>query len=283
MRTSIILASAVAVCACSDGLLDHVPETSVTVGNFYKNEADFDKAVAGVYQGMQSWPVDIYFYLSEVRSKNFWAVFADAQRDYYDISNFNTPPNLAAFGNAWSGLYAMINRANEVLERIDGVDFLDEAVRERYKAEVRFLRALAYFQLVQLFNRVPLVDHTVQPGEALETRQSESDEVFDFIVGEMSAAAEQLPTEYDAANVGRVTQQAARGLLARVYMTMAGYPLFRTDAFNDARALLEEVIAMEGGPVRFAENFADVFAYANGNLYHIFEIQFISGVGAGNA
>lgn len=283
MRRAIILASAIAVSACSDGVLDHAPETSVTVGNFYKDQADFDKAVAGVYQGMQSWPVNIYFYLSEVRSKNFWAVFADAQRDWYDISNFNTPPNLETFSNTWEGLYAMINRANEILERIDGIDFFDETSRERYKAEVRFLRAYAYFQLVQLFNRVPLVDRVVEPSEALTIHQSEPGEVLDFIVAEMSAAAEQLPAEYDATDVGRVTQPAAKGILARVYMTMAGYPLFRAEAFNAARALLDEVIAMEGGPVRFAESFSDIFAYENENLYTIFEIQHTSGVEAGNS
>lgn len=282
-RSTIALCLAVALPSCSDSLLDHVPEDSVTVGNFYQTQADFERAVTGVYQGMQAWTVDIHFYLSEVRSKNFWAVFADAQRDWFDISTFNAPPNLAAFSGPWANHYAMINRANEILERIDDVEFTDDALRERYKAEVRFLRALAYFQLVQLYDRVPLVDRVLLEREALELRQSEPDEIFDFIVSEMSAVADELPREYDANDVGRVTEQAAKGILARVYMTMAGYPLFESGRFEDARVLLEEIIAMEGSHVTFAESFADLFTYGNENQHHIFEIQYVSGVGAGNS
>jgi len=269
--------------SCGENFLDHAPETDVTVGNFYQSQADIEKAVNGVYQGMQPWSVGIYFYLSEVRSNNFWAVFADGQRDWYDISNFSTGSNIATLSNAWANNYSMINRSNEILDRIDNISFTDESLKDRYKAEVRFLRAFAYFQLVKIFNRVPLIDRVLAENEALEISQSQPDLIFEFIVAEMSDVAEQLPNEYDINNLGRVTEQAVKGILARVYLTMAGFPLYDAERLNDARPLLDDIIAMEGSHVTFADNFEDLFAYENDNQFHIFEIQYISGAGAGNA
>lgn len=279
----IVVFSLFALYGCTENSLDHAPETSVTVGNFYNTPADIEKAVNGVYQGMHPWSVEIFFYLSEVRSKNFHAVFADGQRDWYDISNFNVEPNIETLSNVWANNYAMINRANEVLERIDNIDFIEENVQERYKAEVRFLRAYAYFQLVNVFNRVPLVDRVVTDEEALEIGQSEPEEIFSFIVSEMDAVKDQFPSEYGDDDNGRVTEQAAKGILARVYLYIAGYPLFDDSNLNEARNLLDDVIAMEGSTVTWAENFEDLFAYDNDNEFHIFEIQYMSGVGAGNS
>lgn len=272
------------LCSCGTDLLDHKPETSVTAGNFYQSQDDIDKAVTGIYEGMQDWTVNIYFYLSEVRSKNFWAVFADGQRDWYDISNFSIRTNSSTISNVWINNYETINSANEVLARVDDIEFTDETLRERYKAEARFLRAFAYFQLVRIFNRVPLVIKVITEEEALEIGQSEPNELYDFIVAEMSDVVDQFPPEYQESDQGRITEWAAKGILARVYMTMAGYPLNETDRLNDAKSLLEEIIAQEGSYITWADNYADLFSYDSDNQFHIFEIQYESGsVGAGNA
>lgn len=281
MKKAIPLLVALLFSACTD-VLDREPLSSLTVGNFYKTEGDIEKALNGVYAGTRDWPTPIYIYLSEVRSKNYIGVFHDAQRDWWDITAFEVKPEMTTLRNVWGSLYQMINRANTLLEKIDGVPFRDEQVRARYKAEARFLRAYAYFQLVRLFGRVPLVTRTITPDEGIQIGQSEPAEIYEFIAREMSEVMDQLPPDYPAAQKGRATRWAVKGVLAQVYLTMAGYPLHQRDKLEDARVLLREIIDQEGTYVTFAPNYADLFTHDNDNEYALFEVQYVSGgVGAG--
>src|SRR5690242_3539916 len=146
----IVIVLMVAGISCKKDFLDVKPTSSITAGNFYQSQQDIQQAVTGVYSSLQDWPVDIYLYLSEIRSNNFYAVFADAQRDYYDINSFQVTNQTATVHDTWQSLYTMINRANGVLENMGKVKFDDPSLKSRYKSEVRFLRAYAYFQLVRL-------------------------------------------------------------------------------------------------------------------------------------
>jgi hypothetical protein len=284
MRKGILLLLLVTLSAsCRDDLLSPRPLSELTVGNFYRTQADVEKAVTAVYAGMQDWPVNVYIYLSEVRSSNYIGVFHDAQRDWWDITAFETKPETNTLRDVWADLYRMIHRANVVLERIDGVEFRPPELRERYRAEVRFLRALAYFELVRLFGRVPLVTASITPEEGTQIGQSETAGIYDFITDEITGVLDQLPASYPADQAGRVTRSAARGMLARIYLTMAGYPLQQRDRLESAHTLLREVID-EVGDTRFASNYADLFTSTNDNRYALFEIQFVpGGVGAGSS
>ena len=78
----------VAGVSCKKNFRDVKPTSSITAADFYQSQQDIQQAVTGVYSSLQDWPVNIYLYLSEVRSNNFYAGFADAQRDYFDINNY---------------------------------------------------------------------------------------------------------------------------------------------------------------------------------------------------
>lgn len=266
--------------SCSKDYLDVKPTSSITAGNFYQSQQDIQQAVTGVYSSLQDWPVDIYLYLSEIRSNNFYAVFADAQRDYFDINNYQVNAQNGTVHDTWQSLYSMINRANAVLENIDNVTFDNPSLKTQYKSEVRFLRAYAYFQLVRLWGRVPLVEKVISPSEGIKIKQSEPADVYNFITSEMEAVKDSLPRNYTASSdVGRATSWAVKGVLAKVYLTMAGYPLKQTAMIDKAKALLEDIISHEGATpkLKLTSNYADLFGYKNDNLHNIFEVQYLSG------
>ncbi len=268
--------------SCSD-FLSPTPQSTITVGNFYKSQDQINQAVSGVYSGMASWPTNIFLYSSEFRSKNYIAQSHNAQRDWWDIATFTVKPEDQILSDTWRNLYAMINRANVVLQSIDNVPFTNPALETQYRAETRFLRAFAYFQLVRLWGRVPLVTKTISPSEATQIKQSEPAEIYNFVATEMSAVKDSLPASYTGSDIGRLTKYAAEGLLARVYLTMAGYPLNQTANYAKAAPLLQDVIAHEGSGYSLAPDYRAQFSYKNDNKYHLFEIQFISGgVGAGS-
>jgi hypothetical protein len=276
---AIILALALAVTGCDKSFLDQKPTSAITSGSFYKTQQDITQAVTGIYSSLRDWPVDIYWYLSEVRSNNYYIISDGAQRDWYDFSNFVDNPQDQTLHDTWQSLYQMINRANTVLATIDAIPFDDPSLRTQYKAEARFLRAFAYFQLVRIWGNVPLVEKVISPAEGIQIKQSAPADVYKFITSEMNAVKDSLPPQYTGADVGRVTEWAVKGVLAKVYLTMAGYPLKQTAMLDSAQALLEEIISHEGEypHLTFEPDYANLFGYKNDNLHSILEVQYVSG------
>ena len=283
---STVILSLIILASCKKNFLDVKPTSSITSGSFYLSQQDIQQAVNGVYAGLRAWPVDIYWYLSEVRSKNYYVTSDGAQRDWYDFSNFSDNPSDETLHDTWQSLYAMIERANQVLEKIDGVPFSNASLKTQYKAESRFLRAFAYFQLVRLWNKVPLVTKVITPSGALEIKQSDPADVYKFITSEMNSIKDSLPVKYTASSdMGRATQWAVKGILGKVYLTMAGYPLNKTAMLDSARIVLKDIIDHEGQypHLSVTQNYASLFGYKNDNQHAIFEVQYVSGgVGEGS-
>ena len=78
---------AVLVVSCSDEL-DQTPISEQGSNNFYRNTADFEAAVNGIYSTLQSYPI-YQFYLSETRSDNLYAVSPTGVRAYDPINAFD--------------------------------------------------------------------------------------------------------------------------------------------------------------------------------------------------
>lgn len=127
----------------------------------------------------------------------------------------------------------------------------NEEKKKTIEGETRFLRAKLYFDLVRLFNRVPLI---LEPTTA-NVPQAEASETYKVIAEDLKFAAENISAEaysssWAAANDGMVTQWAAKSLLARVFLFYTGY-YGTTDVegvvdHNYVLAGLEDVIANGG-------------------------------------
>ena len=135
--------------ACNSDFLELAPQSDVSAVNFYKTPDDMKSAVSAVYSSNQS--NDQYFgsfvILLENRSDNAADLNAGANSGReYAIDFFTESSDNALLQGAWSSLYTGIFKANVVLEKIESIP-MDAKLKERYKAEVRFLRALNYFHL----------------------------------------------------------------------------------------------------------------------------------------
>lgn len=132
----------------------------------------------------------------------------------------------------WNTLYKAVRRANVVIEKVPAIT-MNEALKNRYIGEARFLRAFFYFDLVRAWGGVPkLTSVAPQP-----LPRSTVDEIYDLIIEDLLFAINALPkkSEYtSAADLGRATKGAAHALLAKVY-------LFRGN-FNEAATHALEVI-----------------------------------------
>lgn len=260
--------------------LDVAPEAHNSVSDYYKTESDFNQGVIGIYNNLLVLPPDSYWYMSEMRSDNIVVnVGLNVQRDYADVNGFSATSQTGQFETTWSDMYSIIYRANVVLGRLPAMSF---ARVPQFTAEARFLRALAYFDLVRFWGAVPLATKEMSIKEAKALPRSPTTDVYQVILDDLNFAAANLPDTYPTADKGRVTKWAAKALLGKVYLTMYGYPLKQASALPLAQQQFTDVLAQEGKTASvptLAASYKSMFQTANDNKYWLFEIQYISGTG----
>jgi len=160
-------------------------------------------------------------------------------------------------GAVWSVYYRGIRKINQFLVSSDSINFdlykydpnqqnvyqtyLAEV--NRWKYEVRFLRAYFYFELIKRYGGVPLI--TTAINENFENIQRNSlDECIQFIVNECDSAAKVLPAKYGSSELGRVTKVAALALKSRILLYGAS-ELFNNPSWAGGYAH-SELISLNG-------------------------------------
>ena len=261
--------------SCNEKELYIPPVANNTADEFYKDESQVNQGVIAIYNGALSVPQTSNWGLAEFRSDNINAQVQTVQRDFSDISNFTTTSQLGQLQTTWTDLFEVVYRANILLEKIQPFSF---ARVNQFKGEARFLRAYAYFDLVRYWGPLPLADHVLGIEESKKVPRAPIADVYKLIVDDLKFAADNLPAAYSATERGRATKWAAKAMLARVYLTMYGYPLRDASALPLAKQQLMDVYAAAGATTfSMAANFADLFKTVNDNKYAVFEIQYASG------
>lgn len=168
------------------------------------------------------------------------------------------------FGNyTWVAHYAAIADVNLAIWAM-GEDKLGTSVTQERKdelmAQAKFIRAFNYFWLVRLYGDLPLITETTDVVNEEITRKPVS-EVYDFIVSDLLFATQHLPVAWDAANNARPTADGAKALLAKVYITMATFPLQDASKYANARDIAKQV--MDDGRYSLVPAVEDVFKLEN--------------------
>lgn len=268
--------------ACSKQL-DQQPPSTVTTDKFYSNTNDFNQAVTGAYNQLRDFPNQV-LWMGEMRSDNINAG-SDGNRDWQGINDFS--PNLTAtsfivtaYDNNFNGVY----NANSVLDALDkkGGNITDPALRLRFGAEVRYLRAFYYFQLVRLYGPVPIIDHVMSVQEVAKVPRGAVADVYKLIISDLQYAIANLPASYGAADVGRATSYAAKGLLGLVYMTRSGAtysgvngPGLGLNEWDLALAQFNDII--NSNAFTFATDYPGIFSYtAENNKEVVFDVQYMT-------
>jgi hypothetical protein len=132
--------------------------------------------------------------------------------------------------NQWNYLYQGLRVCNIFLENIDKVPDLSAIEKERWVAEVTFLKAYYHFYLVRMYGPVPLIKENLPidaPPDMVKVSRNTVDECFDYIVSLLDEALPHLPPAIinPAEEAGRITRSVAAALKAKVLVTAAS-PLF---------------------------------------------------------
>ena len=228
---NILLAVPVILSASCSDWLEEDPKTFISPSSFYQTVEDFDGALKGLYPQGQN--------------LNLTEVFADyndkpeSAEQVGDIWANNPGYGFYAFRNAWSGPYSTIKNANMILESIEDKDFTAET-KNRIIGEAKCLRAWSYFTLVQFFGDVPLRDKVVTSDADVAIDRTPQADIYQFIFDDILDAEQKLPEE--AQDMGRVNKWVVKAIMARIYLTSAGFPMNQKENYAKAKEKALEVI-----------------------------------------
>ena len=269
-----ILVTAFALTGCED-FLTVVPETQLSSATFFKNQTDFEQAVNAAYVPLRTIINDRSWLLSEMHSDNtYYArnVLFGATDNQEDLADFSVPESNGTTANThvlnqWRQDYLIIARTNQILALIDDVNF-DAAAKANVKGQALFLRAYAYFELARYFGSVPLHLTPVAVRAEAALPLATEVEVYNQIIADLQAAVPLLPNKSKQAP-GRVTEGAARTLLANVYINQKKWA--------EAEQILTPVLTQGYGLMTNYEMAFPGNTANKNNMESVFEVQFLEG------
>ncbi|MET6998055.1 RagB/SusD family nutrient uptake outer membrane protein [Chitinophaga defluvii] len=222
--------------SCSKDFLNRPPVGKQTDESFYKSPGAGFKTLINCYLGFYNfWGYQAALAeLGNMATDESDKGGSDAgDRPFVtDLGFGRTQSSNETLQGFWAACYKAIGNCNEALEKLpdaplldDKGNPLDENIKKRYLAEIHFLRAYYYLDLVRIFGGVPLVTKTIPVDDRNKIVKATTQEVFQFIITEMEAAAGDaaLPSrnQLPAAELGRVTKEAIWAAQARAYLFFA--------------------------------------------------------------
>ncbi|RYY62379.1 MAG: RagB/SusD family nutrient uptake outer membrane protein [Chitinophagaceae bacterium] len=203
-------------------------QSNTSTEDFYKTPNDFEIALTGAYAAISNGRLTNHddftrgiLIAQAAGTDELAARFDWGDGDPSSMSRLGrlsvTPLTPSYLPGIWQVLYAGINRANLLLERIDGVDFPDAVQKKRIIAEAKFLRGFYHFYASMLWGGIPLVTSTAK--EKWTAPRSSVEEVYNQIEADFTTALPDLalaPT-----TLGRATRYTAEAFLSKMYIYLA--------------------------------------------------------------
>lgn len=217
----LIVSGALMISGCKK-FLDTQAQGSYNLDNYpYPGgSGPYDQFLFAAYNDLRSFNVHSQSFISaSFRSDDAdkGSTPADGGANAKDMDMFPVQTSNGFCNTLWVGNYALISKCNSTITQVANNKEIvaPDQVKNQTIAEAKFMRAYGYFNLVRYFGRVPITD----TGTVGNLPQSTAAQVYAFIENDLSFAAANLPPNWDAKFIGRVTSGAANGLLAKVYLT----------------------------------------------------------------
>lgn len=260
-----LVAVGAALAGCAD--LNVTDPNRQTTGTFWQNQNDALAGMNATYNALQY-----------IGSYGRWMAFAmDGRSDialsnspWTDLANFNkfslVSYDLPFNYDIWHDHYVTIFRANQVIDHVPQIANMDATVRARVVGEAKFVRALMYSNLVNLYGSVPMPLTSLDPASTTKMPMSTSAQVWAQIEKDLTEARAVLPATYPTSDVGRATQGSADALLGKVELQQRKW--------TEASAALTNVINGNHYSLVPMSQWKDLFTpVGNNGPEAVFEVQ----------
>lgn len=255
--------------ACEEKL--EVEPTKELESEYFSDQQRMQQGVTAVYAKL----TDVYTYNANSPHHELWQLPGDdlQSRNPQSLDNFKG----LSSGNGdvsaiWGSLYEIVNRANTMLEKIEENRevYKDPEMIDFNKGEMLFLRSWAFFKLWSWWEKAPMVTERIIGLENIHTPPSQGFDMLNRAIEDFEDAAQLLPLTWSEDNAGRVTKDAAYGMLVKLYLTRANYKGNDTGDLNQAITAFEKI----SDNVQLADHFGQNFDYRyENNIESLFEFQ----------
>ena len=270
-RMLVVCCLSVMAVGCKDEFLDLAPVSNSNANNFYKTREDFDLAVNAAYATLYTFyaPESGVSYTEQLGDNATLYNVAGTQADRWAFKDYALRTSNVEVYRFWQEDYKALFSVNIVLDKIEAAP-VDATYKEQVKAQMQFLRALYYYNMVQLWGDVPLVTRPLTTDESYKVLRSPAAEVYTQIIQDLQYAADKLPLATAVTAPGRASKGAAQTLLAKVY-------LIQNDK-GAAAQVLQEVVS--SNQYALLPQYASLWEVNNKNTKEsVFEIQYKGGSG----
>jgi hypothetical protein len=248
------------------------PKGSLTPENYFHTQADLDAAVTAIFQGMVvdggyafDFPLYSYFGSDDLTADPNLGKADQREFDQLNGSSGNGSLAQHVWLTPWAAIY-QCNNVTDNYQRVVG----DQATKNAAAAQAFFIRAWSYFVLVRTFGPIPLI--TTKVSADYRPARDSIATIYAQIVNDLKTAIGLLPAYSGTAQPsGKTTQNAARSLLAQVYLHMATWPL--NQGGNYALAAAEADTVLTSGQYTLVQDYGQVFT-SNDNSESIFALHF---------
>jgi hypothetical protein len=268
-----VLTVGVILCAssCQKDYLDKVPLNGPSSSSFYSNEDELKLGLVGCYKSINfniNGEPRTWISILDMTSDIGWN---RSSSDVQTMGNGSLTSQTKAITQLFTGFYEGIGRCNFLLDHIDDLKSkISAATYAQTKAEARFIRALNYHYLAEMFGGVPLVTKVLKLEE-LQVAKSTKAQVTDFVMAEMDEAAKDLPNTYGSldAQHGRATKSAALAIKARTALYNGKF----------AEAAIAAKAVMDLKQYKLDTSFPKLFNYdGQASPEIILSLQFLKGI-----
>ncbi|MFL9483272.1 RagB/SusD family nutrient uptake outer membrane protein [Chitinophagaceae bacterium LWZ2-11] len=262
IKYSIIAATVLSAFGCKKDFLNTPPQDALTSDNFYKNDAEIQAGTAPLYN-------IVWFDYNDKALLAFGAarggdLNSNDRTPYIQFSVSATDQGTLLPG--YKSFYKIVAQSNQTMASILNAtgSTASESMKNTGVAECRFMRAMAYYYLVNNWGAVPIIyDNISQLSNSLY--RNNIDDVWKLIILDLRYAAANLPaTPYQQ---GRVSKYSAEGMLAKMYLTRAGYGKTlgaRTQSDLDSAKFYAADVCTNSG-LSLLPSYYNLFTSANNN------------------
>lgn len=234
-----IICSGLFIQSCN--YLDIIPDNIATIEHSFANEITTRNYLFTCYAGLPG-ESDIYSNPGFLSGDEYWSwegliKFSEETNIYLPWmiargeQNTNSPYLNFYEGNLWK----TIRKCNTFMERVAGVQGLDEADIRKWTAEAKVIKAYCHFYLMRMYGPIPLIKENLPidaDSEEIRTKRNTWDECVNYVVQLLDEASIDLPTIINnrAEDLGRFTKPIALALKAKVLVTSAS-PQFNGNSY----------------------------------------------------
>lgn len=259
--------------SCNDFLTED-PKGKLTPDNFYSNQNEIDMAVNALYFKVQSYQCNSNPMILHCQGDDVTSTTGSNKAAYLSADAYESPTDTKGLEDAWRRMYQIILVANDIISNASKAGLSQENMNLAM-GQAYYWRAYSYFTLVRLFGPLPMNLNNEPDNNS--TPLTSVEDVYKQILDDLENAEKcNLPAKYDKSPQAingqnlYVSQQTVKATLAAVYMSMAGYPLNKTEYYAEAAKKAKEVIdGVNNGTYNHGllEKWEDVYSYGNNHHF----------------